>query len=47
MGIVVATYMLGAEYGFLQSMDCAAQTMDPYFVQAIHRLRVHLRMSQF
>ena len=22
-------YMLGAKYGFAQSMDCAAQTMDP------------------
>ena len=23
-------YMLGAKYGFVQSTDCAAQTMDPY-----------------
>ena len=22
--------MLGAKYGFAQSMDCAVQTMDPY-----------------
>ena len=35
-------YMLGAKYGFAQSMDCAAQTMDPYFVRAIHGLRVHV-----
>ena len=34
--------MLGAQYGFAQSMDCAAQTMDPYFVQAIHGLRIHV-----
>ena len=26
-------YMLGAKYAFVQSTDCAAQTMDPYFVQ--------------
>ena len=26
-------YMLGAKYGFAQSMDCAAQTMDPYFMR--------------
>ena len=25
-----------AKYGFAQSMDCATQTMDPYFVWAIH-----------
>ena len=24
-------YMLGAKYGFAQSTDYAAQTMDPYF----------------
>ena len=34
--------MLGAKYGFAQSMDCAAQTMDPYFVPAIHGLRIHI-----
>ena len=39
--------MLGAKYGFAQSMDCAAQTMDPYFARAIyglcsHSVRVHL-----
>ena len=28
-------YMLGANYGF-------AQSMDPYFTRAIHGLRVHL-----
>ena len=33
--------MLGAKYGFVQSMDCTAQTVDPYFVWAIHALRVH------
>ena len=26
-------YMLGAKHGFAQSMDCAAQTMDPYFAR--------------
>ena len=31
--------MLGAKYGFAQSMDCAAPTMDPYFARAIHGLR--------
>ena len=25
--------MLGAKYGLAQSMDCAAQTMDPYFAR--------------
>ena len=25
-------YMLSAKYGFVQSTDCAAQTMDPYFM---------------
>ena len=25
--------MLGAKYGFAQSTDCAAQTMDPYFMR--------------
>ena len=25
--------MLGAKYGFAQSMDCTAQTMDPYFAR--------------
>ena len=34
-------YMLGAKYGFVQSMNCAAQTMDPYFARAIHVLRSH------
>ena len=34
--------MLNAKYGFAQSMDCAAQTMDPYFVRAIHGLRKHV-----
>ena len=34
-------YMLVAKYGFAQSMDCAAQTMDPYFARAIHGLRSH------
>ena len=24
-------YMLSEKYAFAQSMDCAAQTMDPYF----------------
>ena len=38
--------MLGAKYGLAQSMDCAAQTMDPYFAlqswiaRAIHGSRV-------
>ena len=26
-------YMLCAKYGFVQSTDCAAQTMDPYFAR--------------
>ena len=26
-------YMLGAKYGFAQSMDCAVQTMDPYLAR--------------
>ena len=39
--------MLGAKYGFAQSMDCAAQTMDPYFARAIHGLRVHGRLNFF
>ena len=34
--------MVDAKYGFAQSMDCAAQTMDPYFVRAIHGLRIHV-----
>ena len=25
--------MLGAKYGFAQSVDCTAQTMDPYFAR--------------
>ena len=25
--------MLGAKYGFVQSTDCAVQTMDPYFAR--------------
>ena len=33
-------YMLDAKYGLVQSMDCAAQTMDPYFAHAIHGSRV-------
>ena len=32
-------YMLGAKHVFAQSMDCAAQIMDPYFARAIHGLR--------
>ena len=31
--------MLGAKHGFAQSMDCAAQSMDPHFAQTIHGLR--------
>ena len=41
------SYMLGAKYGFAQFMDCNVQTMDPYFVWAIHGLRVHVYTSQF
>ena len=37
--------MLGAKYGFVQSMDCTAQTMDPYFVRAIHGLHAHVRLN--
>ena len=32
--------MLGVKHGFAQSMDCAMQTMDPYFARAIHGSRV-------
>ena len=39
--------MLSAKYGFVQSMDCAAQTMDPYFVRAIHELHVRLNFFVF
>ena len=39
--------MLGTKYGFVQSMDCAVQTMDPYFVRAIHGLHVHVRLNVF
>ena len=39
-------YMLGAKYGFAQSMDYTAQTMDPYFARAIHGLHVHVLTSQ-
>ena len=38
-------YMLGAKYGFAQSMVCAAQTMDPYFVQGIHGLCVQVCLN--
>ena len=36
-----AIYMLGAKHGFVQSVDCAAQIVDPYFARAIHGLRSH------
>ena len=39
--------MLGAKYGFAQFMDCAAQTMDPYFVGAIAHTYTCTCMSQF
>ena len=42
----IHVYMLGAMYGFSQSMDCAAQTMDPYFVRAIHGLHIHVRLKK-
>ena len=29
-------YVLGAKHGFAQSMDCAAQSIDPCFTQTIH-----------
>ena len=32
-------YMLGAKHGFVQSMDCAAQRVDPRFAQMIHGSR--------
>ena len=38
---------VGSKYGFAQSMDCVAQTMDPYFVQAIHGLRIQVVKSNF
>ena len=31
-------YMLCAKYGFAQSTDCPVQTINPYFVRAIHGL---------
>ena len=34
-------YMLGAKHRFVQSVDCAAQIVDPYFARAIHGLRSH------
>ena len=37
--------MLGAKYGFAQSMNCAVQTMDPYFVRAINGVCVHVRLN--
>ena len=37
-------YMLGAKYGFAQSMDCAAQIMDPYFAREIHGLHVNIHV---
>ena len=40
MGGNFLVYMLGAKYGFVQSMD-------PYFARAIHGLRVHVYTSQF
>ena len=33
--------MLGAKHGFVQSMDCTAQIVDPYFARAIHGLHSH------
>ena len=33
--------MLGANHGFVQSVDSAAQIVDPYFARAIHELRSH------
>ena len=43
--IPTAVYMLGAKYGFVQSVECTVQTMDPYFVRAIHGLHVHLCLT--
>ena len=43
--VSIYLYLLGAKYGFAQSMDCAVQTMDLYFVWAIHGLRVHVRLN--
>ena len=31
-------YMLGTKHGFVQSVDCPAQSVDPYFALAIHKL---------
>ena len=44
---VHCVYMFGTKYGFVQSMDCATQTMDPYIVRAIYGLRVHLYLNFF
>ena len=31
---VCGTWMLGTKHGFVQSMDCVAQSKDPRFVQS-------------
>ena len=33
---VYTVYMLGAKHGFVQSVDCPVQSMDPCFALAIH-----------
>ena len=43
--------MLGAKHGFVQSVDCAAQIVDPYFARAIrglrsHSVRIHLNCAR-
>ena len=35
---MVYTFMLCANYGSGQSLDCPAQSMDPQFAQSIYRL---------
>ena len=47
MPVSVYTCMLGTKYEFVQIIDCDMQTMNPYFVRAIHGLRVHVRLNFF
>ena len=37
--------MSGAKYGFARSVDCPAQSKDPRFVLAIHRLTHNCTIS--
>ena len=39
------TYMLGAKYGFAQSTDSAAQTMDPNCAQSMDRAYLRVQST--